>query len=459
MKSDGARRVAVVGAGPAGLYTAEHLLEAVDLDIAVDLFDRLPSPWGLVRYGVAPDHPEKKQVIEKLFRFIFDDDRVRFFGAVSIGQDITHEELCEHYDAVVYAVGGSGDNTLDVPGTDLGGVHTSREFTGWINGHPDHSELDVNLDCRRAVVIGNGNVALDVARMLVRPVSELAATDVSDQALEILRQSKIKEVVVLGRRARLHAAFHNPELEELEHLSDVDIRVSSGEDAFETSNDATNFALQRKIATLSRLGSRPTCANRRLVLRFLATPMRIEGDSSVSHVVVGANKTQRNESGELLVQSIGESERLDCGVVVVAIGHRVMPIQGLPFDSTTQTFRSEDGRACTDDGPLPFTYVTGWARRGCRGLIGTNRKCAGEVVRSLLGDLTVDTREPHASDAAAMPKFLGARGVSFVSREGWDKVDLAEKLGGRQQGRPRVKFTNASDVYRIAYKNQAGAAP
>ncbi|MDD9961723.1 MAG: FAD-dependent oxidoreductase [Gammaproteobacteria bacterium] len=449
MKEKEPRRVAIVGAGPAGLYSIEHLLES-DESIAVDLFDQMPSPWGLVRYGVAPDHPEKKQVIDKLFRYFLHDGRVRFFGAVTIGKDISHQELADCYDAVIYAVGGTGSNELGIPGENLPGVHSSKAFVGWINGHPDQADLEMPLDCERAVVIGNGNVALDVARMLIRPAEDLERTDVADHALNALRQSKVSEVVVLGRRARIHAAFHSPELEELEHLSDIDLRVTSGEDAYNASRDIDSFELERKMAVFDRLKNQETNAGKKLVLRFLASPKSIEGQSGVLGITIEANQTQRDEQGELIVKPTGESEFLECGLIVIATGYRVMPIGELPFNPNSHTIRSEAGRIVNEDGPLPFIYVTGWARRGCRGVIGTNRKCAGQVTQALLSDLTADASGSRAANADVVPKLLRDRSVSFVSREGWDRIDLAEKLAGREQDRPRVKFTDVSIMQHYA---------
>jgi ferredoxin--NADP+ reductase len=440
-----ALRIAIVGAGPAGMYTLEHLLEARGLEVEVDLFERLPTPWGLVRAGVAPDHPEKKLVIARQFDFFLRNPRVRFFGNVDIGCDIRPAELREWYDAVVYASGANGDTRMGIPGEELPGCWSAREFVGFYNGHPDYRDLCFDLNCERAVVVGNGNVALDVARILTMPVAQLESTDIADHALAILRRSAVREVVILGRRGHMQGAFHNPELEELEHLDGVDVLVDGddlpGEN--EVVLDGADWDTRRKVATLRRLTMRqPKAGNRRIVLRFLTSPVELLGDGKIERMLVASNHLERDAQGRLHARPSEEESILEAGLVLRAIGYRGTPFPGLPFDERLGVIRNRQGRVADHDQILNGVYVTGWIKRGCRGIIGTNKKCARETVDSLLEDFAAGRLITCGLSSDAVMAAVRNRKPDFVSRAGWLAIDHAEREAGRAQHRPRVKMTD-----------------
>ncbi|MGY2488431.1 FAD-dependent oxidoreductase [Cupriavidus sp. CP313] len=442
-------RVAIVGAGPAAMYAAGHLLETSGLAPEIDVFERLPNPWGLVRAGVAPDHPEKKWVVDRLFEFHLSDPRVRFFGNVEIGTDIGHAELAAWYDALIYAVGASSDTRMGIPGESLPGCWAAREFVGFYNGHPDYRQHGFDLSCERAVVVGNGNVALDVARILTTPVTELERTDIADHALDVLRRSRIREVVVLGRRSLLQGAFNNPELEELAHLEGVDVVVEGdtlpGED--ERFAERLPWDARRKVDTLRRLASRPSHSrNKRIVLRFLTSPVELRGSAKVEQVVVGCNRLERDEGGTLIAKSTGETSVLDAGLVLRAIGYRGAPFPGLPFDERGGVIRNVDGRVVDENGWMPGTYVTGWIKRGCRGIIGSNKKCARATVDSLIEDARSNRLPWTSLDKGRVLTLVRSRKPEVVLRADWLAIDRAERDAGRDANRPRIKMTDVASM-------------
>lgn len=445
-------RVAVVGAGPAGMYTIEHLLEQMQVELEVDLYERLPNPWGLVRSAVAPDHPEKKLVIDRHFAHLLQDSRVRFLGNVEVGTDVGHAELIRWYDAVVYTIGAAGDVQLGVPGEELPGCLAAREFVGFYNGHPDLLDLAIDLKVERAVVIGNGNVALDVARILTLPLEELSRTDISDVALEALRGSLIKEVLVLGRRGHLQAAFNNPELEELEGLEGVDVLVderglpSDAEIALEADPGA-----RRKLRTLRRLAGRATAqGNKRIVLRFCESPVRLQGRGRVEEIEVVRNRLESDHHGRLRSYPTDETSVIQAGLVLRAVGYRGVPTSGLPYDEVRGVIPNYEGRVHDEAGNLlPGVYVAGWAKRGCQGIIGSNKKCADGTVHNLLEDLERDGFTSKAFEASVVLAELGRR-TEVVLKQGWSVIDKAERRKGRRAGRPRVKFTDREALLEAA---------
>jgi ferredoxin--NADP+ reductase len=323
-------RVAVVGSGPAGFYATGQLLASGDPAVSVDLFDRLPTPWGLVRFGVAPDHPKIKsvtRVFEKTARM----PRFRFHGNVEVGRDVSHEQLAGAYHAVLYAVGTPADRRLGIDGEDLGGSHSATDFVAWYNGHPDYADLDFDLGCERAVVIGNGNVALDVARMLALSVEELAVTDIADHALELLRASEVQEIVVLGRRGPAQAAFTNPELRELADLELADVIVDPADMELDVHSAAeletADGTTKRNVETLAEYAAlTPAGRPRRIVLRFLTSPVAIEGDDRVQAVVVERNELFADEHGTLRARPTGARERIEAGLVLRSIGYVGTPL-------------------------------------------------------------------------------------------------------------------------------------
>jgi len=444
--------VCIVGAGPAGLYAAAHLLEQRDADVRIDVLERLPTPWGLVRAGVAPDHPEKKLIIDRHFDFVLKSPRLRFFGHVEVGADIGHAELAACYDAVIYAVGAAGDVRLDIPGEHLPGSWAAREFVAFYNGHPDHGATSFDLTGERAVIVGNGNVALDLARMLTRDAADLAWTDISDTALAALRASRVREVVILGRRGPLQAAYNNPELEEFFHLEDVDVAVEGVEpEVFEPAALAgEDLQTRRKMQTLRALISRPQRAGRRrVVFRFLRSPLRLEGDGRVERLTLACNALV-TETGGVKVGSTGRTESLEAGLVFRAVGYRGAAMPGLPFDATRGVIRNTSGRVEGDAGVLAGVYASGWVKRGCNGIIGTNKACAHETVRLLLEDFRSGRLPARRAPEGDIEPILRARKPDLVAAPNWSAIDHAERSAGRAAGRPRVKITTRAGLLAAA---------
>jgi ferredoxin--NADP+ reductase len=444
-------RVAIIGSGPAGFYAAGQLLGCEDPVVLVDMFDRLPTPWGLVRAGVAPDHPKIKSVT-RVFEKTARKPGFRFHGNVEVGTDVTHEELMEAYHAVIYAVGTAGDRRLGVEGEELAGSHAATEFVAWYNGHPDYAELEFDLSCRRAVVIGNGNVALDVARMLALSVDELAVTDIADHALDALRDSRIEEIVVLGRRGPAQAAFTNPELRELADLELADVIVDPADmeldehsaAAFEEADGTT----KRNVETLRRYADTPPAGRpRRIVLRFLSSPASIEGDDRVEAVTIEQNELVAGEDGALRPRPTGQRERLETGLVLRSIGYVGTPLPGVPFDGHRSTVLNQDGRVIDPDTkkPLSGVYAAGWIKRGPSGVIGTNKKCAQETTDLLLADHAAG-RLPDPTGSADDLLALMHERTHVVDYTGWEAIDAHERSLGEPAGRPRVKLVERPEL-------------
>ncbi|WP_077034890.1 FAD-dependent oxidoreductase [Pelomonas sp. KK5] len=423
-------RVAIVGAGPAGLYAAGHLLQTPGLQCEVDLYERLPTPWGLVRAGVAPDHPEKKLIVDRLFQHTLARPELRFFGNVEVGRDVQPGELANWYGAVIHASGAAGDRSLGLAGEDLPGCWSAREFVAWYNGHPDQRGLPVDLSCERVVIVGNGNVALDLARLLTQPVEALEKTDIAGHALRALRASRVREVVLLGRRGPAQAAFNNPELEELGHLDGVEIAVDGwGEEG------GVDWVTRRKLATLRELAARHVPRPRkRIEFRFFTSPLAIRGDGRVQRLELS-----------------GERGSLDAGLVLRAVGYRGTPILGLPFDAEAGVVPNTEGQV------LPGVYVTGWIKRGPRGIIGSNKACAAETVGHLLREHAAGRLGRGALDAAAVKAELRRRQPELVDLGGWRTIDRAERLAGLKHGRPRIKMTGISQMMDCVHQGEAQA--
>jgi ferredoxin/flavodoxin---NADP+ reductase len=458
-------RVAVVGSGPAGFYAAGHLLKDSHAAFEVDMIERLPTPWGLVRSGVAPDHPKIKSV-SRVYEKTAEHPRFRFFGNVHVGEHVTREDLLGHYHAVVYAIGSSLDRPLGIEGENLPGSHAATEFVGWYNGHPDHADLEVDLlSAERAVVIGNGNVALDVARMLVLSAEELAPTDTADHALEVLARSRVREVVVVGRRGPAQAAFTNPELRELGELAEADVIVDGDElerALAMTGEDASASQTTRLNVELLREYSRRAAADkpRRIVLRFLLSPVSMtpDGHGRVGAVELVRNELVPDEAGALRAAPTSEHETIAAGLVFRAIGYRGTPLPGVPFDERRGVIPNEGGRVTdpSSGATRPREYVVGWIKRGPTGVIGTNKKDAQETVDAILADLSAAANgrsarpAPAQPDAAAIEDLLRARRPDLVTYEGWSEIDRHERSLGERSGRPRVKLTRLDEMLRIA---------
>jgi ferredoxin--NADP+ reductase len=444
-------RVAIIGSGPAGFYAAGQLLASTDPVVTVDVFDRLMTPWGLVRFGVAPDHPKIKSVT-RVFERTARQPGFRFHGNVEIGTDVTHEQLAQAYHAVLYAVGTPGDRRLGIDGEDLPGSESATEFVAWYNGHPDYAERDFDLSCERAVVIGNGNVALDVARMLALSVDELSVTDIADHSIELLRMSNIREIVVLGRRGPAQAAFTNPELRELAELELAEVVVDAAEleldaasaAALETADGTT----QRNVETLNLFaGFTPGGKPRRVVLRFLASPVAIEGEDHVEAVVVERNELVADESGAIRARPTGETERIEAGLVLRAVGYVGKPLPGVPFDDRRSTVLNRDGRVLDPDThePIPGLYAAGWVKRGPSGVIGTNKKCAQETTEHVLADFAAGLLPDPSESPEQLLAELREKGIEIVDYSGWEAIDAHERALGEPHGRPRVKLVSRDD--------------
>ena len=451
-------RVAIVGSGPAGFYTAEHVLKHEGTHAEVDMFDRLPTPYGLVRFGVAPDHPKIKSVI-RVYEKTATRPEFRFFGNVEVGRDVSVEELRERYHAVVFAYGTATDRRLGIPGEGLPGSHTATEFVNWYNAHPDFADREFDLSCERVVVIGNGNVAADVARMLALTRDELEGTDTADHAIEALAGSSVKEIVVLGRRGPAQAAFTNPEVRELGEMVDADIDIDQAEMELDElsrewlDSDDADPTNRRNVEIFTEFSRRePEGKNKRIVMRFLRSPVEIQGDGKVERIVVGRNELERDDSGRIRAVDTGERETIECGLVLRSIGYQGIPIDGVPFDERGGTIANEGGRVQEGGIGVPGLYAVGWIKRGPSGVIGTNKKDAQETVDNLFADLEAG-RVPDAelaSDRAAIESLLEERRPDHVTFEHWRAIDAAEVEAGKPQGRPRVKFCRVEELVEAA---------
>ena len=455
-------RIAVIGSGPAGFYAAGHLLKDAGERIEVDMIERLPTPWGLVRSGVAPDHPKIKSVT-RVYEKTAAHPRFRYFGNVTFGEHISREELLERYHAIVYATGSPSDRPLGIQGEDLPGSHAATEFVGWYNGHPDHTDLEVDLlSAERAVVIGNGNVALDVARMLVLAPEELAPTDTADHALEVLAGSKVSEVVVVGRRGPAQAAFTNPELLELGELKDADVIVDAEELerglAIEDTAAQEDITSRRNVEILRSYAEREPAGHRkRIVLRFLLSPVAFRASESghLGAIELVRNELVAAEGGALRARATDEHETIDAGLAFRAIGYRGIPLPGVPFDERSAVIPNDAGRVVEESGgrPLPGEYVVGWIKRGPSGVIGTNKKDAQETVDALMADLASENGLHHAPPDPApesADELLRSRQPDLVTYAGWEAIDRHERGLGEPAGRPRVKLTRIEEMLRVA---------
>jgi ferredoxin--NADP+ reductase len=436
-----ALRVAVVGSGPAGFYAASALLTA-DPPAEVDMLERLPTPWGLVRLGVAPDHPKLKEV-SRAFERVAQRPGYRFFGNVELGAVVSHEELTALYDAVVYAVGAQTDRRLGIPGEDLPGSWAATQFVAWYNGHPDFQDLEFDLSHERAVVIGNGNVALDVARMLALTPAELAPTDTTDAAIEAINAAGIREIVVVGRRGPVQAAWTPVEVGELGKLAGADILVDPAEleldDASAAELEAAPPTVKRNVEHLREYAARaPDGKPRAIRLRFLRSPVALLGEERVEGI-----ELVRNELVGGRAVPTEDRETVECGVVFRSVGYHGVPLPGVPFDERSGTVPNEGGRV------EPGVYVAGWIKRGPSGVIGTNKKDATETVALLLDD-AANGRLPRATDPRDLADVLAERGGRPVLYPGWEAIDRAEKAAGEPSGRPRIKLSSWEDLLAAA---------
>lgn len=460
--------VAIVGSGPSGYFAAASLLKLAsggEVDVHIDMLEMLPTPWGLVRSGVAPDHPKIKSISAQ-FEKVAADPRFRFFGNIAVGEHVQPAELAERYDAVIYAVGAQSDRHLGIPGEELPGSVAAVDFVGWYNCHPHFKDVAPDLSGKRAVVIGNGNVALDVARILVSDPGELRGTDIADHALEVLEPRGIEEVVVVGRRGVLQATFTSPELRELgemKSLQNVDVVVPAEELAGITDADvdAAGKHPRANFKVLSGyVGREQHPGNRRIVFRFCTSPIEIRGAGRVQEIVLGRNELVTDGDGRVSARDTGEREVLPVDLVVRAVGYRGVPTAGLPFDERSCTIPHTDGRI---EGTRN-QYVVGWIKRGPSGVIGSNKSDSQATVDTLAADLAARAaetglREVGADYDAQLQKWLLSRQPALVTDEHWQLIDAHERSTGEPHGRPRVKLVSIAEMLRVATADAVAASP
>jgi ferredoxin/flavodoxin---NADP+ reductase len=451
-------RVAIVGAGPAGAFAAACVLRARG-DAEIDLFERLPTPWGLLRGGVAPDHQEIKRLEDTFDRQTLQRG-CRFLGNVEVGVDVSHSELVCHYTAVVYATGAQTDKSLGIDGEELPGSWPATDFVAWYNGHPDYRGLEFDLSAERAVVIGNGNVAADVTRMLTLSARELERTDVADHALEALRRSRIEEVIVLGRRGPAQVAFTSAELRELGQLDGVDIRVDPADVDLDPVSyrwlaEEGKFTARKNLELLREFAARPSRPDvpRRIEVRFLRSPVGIRGAGRVEAIDIRRNEIVRTADGSLRARALDEGvQRIECGLVLRSVGYRAVPLPDVPFDERHFVLPNERGRVLAADGePLPGVYAVGWIKRGPTGILGTNKRDAQETVNCLVADLAAGAlKAPPKPGREQIDALLAERAPDLVTVEGWRAIDGHELERGRSEERPRVKLASRDELLAAA---------
>ena len=442
-------QVAIVGSGPSGFYAAEVLLDS-GLDVAVTVYEKMPVPFGLVRFGVAPDHPKLKTTTT-VFEHIAQRPGFSLIGNVTVGRDLSIQELRQFHHAVIFAYGAGTDNALEIPGESLPGSHTATEFVGWYNGHPDYRDRHFDLSQPVAAIIGQGNVAADVARILLSPIDVLARSDIATHALDALRESQVREVRIIGRRSAAQAKFSVQELRELGELADVDVAVADGDLQFndvsrEELADRNNFLAGKNVALFQDWAARPsTGASQRLVFHFLRSPQAVIGDAQVQGLMLDANTLQGAPFAQRAVPT-GQVERLDCGLVFRSVGYRGLPLPGLPFDARKGVIPNQAGRV-TDH---PGLYATGWIKRGPSGIVGTNRACAAETVGALLEDAAVLRQSGGRAGSAAALDALKANGLKPTDYSGWTRIDAEEQRLGAAAGKPREKLVSVAAMLAVA---------
>lgn len=444
-------RVAVVGSGPSGFYAAQALIRS-DIAVRVDILERLPSPYGLVRSGVAPDHAKLKQAIETYDK-IAREPEIAFWGNVTVGNDVTVDELLETHHAIIFCCGAETDRRLGIPGEDLAGSHTATEFVGWYNAHPDYRDRVFDLSHEVAVIIGQGNVAADVCRILAKTVDELKHTDIADYALAALAESRVREIYVIGRRGPAQAKFTPKELRELGELEDCDPVIDPADLELNPESEAElagKAAFQNKKNMeifQSWVEAPPPTKNRRLCFRFLQSPVELKGEGRLEKLVLEKNRLEGEPSNQW-AKGTGETSELGCGLLFRSIGYRGVPIPGVPFDEKRGVFPNRDGRVMHGDKVVPALYAAGWIKRGPTGVIGTNRADAVATVNALLEDLPKLDQSPKPGAAKLLP-LIAERGIRAVSYDDWLKIDAAEVERGKPKGKPREKFIEVEEMLAV----------
>lgn len=455
-------RVAIIGSGPAGFYAADHLIKQKDLSVEIDMFDRLPTPFGLVRAGVAPDHQKIKSVT-RAFDRTASRPNFRFFGNVEFGKDLCLDDLKAHYHQLLFSTGSPNDRKLGIPGEDLRNSHPATEFVAWYNGHPDFRDYEFDLDQETAVVIGVGNVAMDVARILSRTPEELAQTDMADYAIEALSKSKIKTIYILGRRGPAQAAFTPPEIKELGEMPGADIMVPADEAQLDSLSQATlsqaDRPTQTKVEVIQAYGRRKSSGKpKQLILRFLVSPVELIGDDEgkVTAMRLVKNKLYETDTGGLRPRATEEFEEIPAGLVFRSVGYRGAPLPDLPFDEHRGVLMNQKGRVCHSrlmTRTCVGLYTAGWIKRGPTGVIGTNKPDAVETANCMLEDLAADkVLIPERPDRAQIEDLMQDRQIRYVTYEDWKRLNEIEESRGKEQGRPRVKFTDIAEMIAVLTK-------
>lgn len=462
-------RVAIVGSGPSGFYAADAYFKQPGLTVSIDMFDRLPTPFGLVRGGVAPDH-DKIKTVTRQYDKIAAHARFRFFGNVEFGRDLSHDDLTAHYHQIIYATGAQTDRQMGIPGEQLPGSHAATEFVGWYNAHPDFRDLTFDLSQTRAAVIGNGNVAMDVARILASSDEELSKTDIADEALAALRHSRVTDIYVLGRRGPAQAAFTNPEIKELAHLLDADVIVPTADATLDPLSEAalaqhgdkvarTNVEILRQYAAHGEHG---TGKRRRIIFRFLVSPVEIIGTDRVEAIRIVHNELTLSDDGSLRPRATDKTEIIPVGLVFRSIGYKGVALPGVPFDARNGVIPNENGRVIdpADGAVVTGEYAVGWIKRGPSGIIGTNRPDSAATVEAALADVRAGRMlTPHDATPHAIETLLEDREIEVVTYHDWLRLDQDEIARGQAQGRPRVKYSRISDMLAVIREMRAVGDP
>lgn len=449
-------RVAIVGSGPAGFYAAEALQKGVP-GIAIDLIDRLPTPFGLVRGGVAPDHPKIKSVT-RVFDRIATQPGFRYLGHVNVGTDVTVEELRARYHVLILCYGAETDRHLGIPGEQLAGSHAATEFVAWYNGHPDYATRAFDLTQREAAVIGIGNVAMDVSRILAKPTTVLAGTDLADHALQALAASEVNTIHLVARRGPVQAACTTPELRELGELEGVDVVVDPRDLELDPASEAELAAMEdrnpaKNLDVLREWAARPrTGAKRQVVLHFNASPVSLAGTDRVEGMTIVRNRLESDGKGGVKAVATDETKALPVGLVFRSVGYKGKALAGVPFDDRRGVVPNIGGRVVEQADSttvVPGMYVAGWIKRGPQGIIGTNKLCATDTVTQVLADIAAGAVPAVAADVSPIDTLLAERKVHVTSWADWQTLDKAEQERGAASGRPRVKITNVDEMLSI----------
>ena len=444
-------RIAIVGAGPSGFYAADALLKELE-PVSVDIIDRLPTPFGLVRYGVAPDHQKIKSVT-RLYERTCQDERVRFLGNVTFGRDLTHDEIKRHYDAVIYTVGASADRQLGIPGEDLEGSLSATEFVAWYNGHPEFEDRLDKVHAERVVVVGMGNVAVDVTRILAKSTDELRGTDIADHALDVLEESPVTDIYMLGRRGPAQGKFTTKELRELGELANADIVVDEEEldvDEASLKSIEDNPALKKNLEVLRDFAQKPLEGKpRRVHLRFCVSPVEVMGAEKVAAVRLEKNRLEPTDSGYINAVGTGQFETLTADMVLRSVGYRGVPLPGIPFDERRGVIPNDGGQVLDASGgePVKDEFVAGWIKRGPSGVIGTNKADSAATVKTLLDTVEPNTLSTNSNKTPeAVTQLLEQKNIDYVTFERWQALDAHELGLGEAQGRPRVKVVSVEKM-------------